>query len=47
MVVDCGGGTVDITVHELDPSNNKLSEIHKAVGGPFGSIGKFTNRLHA
>lgn len=38
MVVDCGGGTVDITVHELD-STGKLAELHKASGGPYGSIG--------
>ncbi|CAH1784619.1 unnamed protein product [Owenia fusiformis] len=38
MVVDCGGGTVDITVHELD-FNTKLKELYKATGGPFGSVG--------
>lgn len=38
IVVDCGGGTVDITVHELD-SSGKLAELHKATGGPYGSIG--------
>ena len=40
MVVDCGGGTVDITVHELD-STGKLAELHKATGGPYGSIGEY------
>jgi molecular chaperone DnaK (HSP70) len=39
IVVDCGGGTVDITVHELD-SSGKLAELHKATGGPYGSIGR-------
>ena len=38
MIVDCGGGTTDITVHQID-SGGCLREIHKAVGGPFGSIG--------
>lgn len=40
MVVDCGGGTVDITVHELD-INEKLIELHKASGGPFGAVGMY------
>lgn len=42
MVVDCGGGTVDITVHQM--SNKKcghLKELHKATGGPYGSICEF------
>ncbi|XP_064630076.1 heat shock 70 kDa protein 12A-like isoform X2 [Lineus longissimus] len=39
MVVDCGGGTVDITVHQLDESAGKLRELHKATGGPHGSVG--------
>jgi molecular chaperone DnaK (HSP70) len=30
IVVDCGGGTVDITVHELD-SSGKLAELHNFV----------------
>ncbi|GFR72037.1 heat shock 70 kDa protein 12A [Elysia marginata] len=38
LIVDCGGGTVDITVHELDPSGH-ITELHRATGGPFGSIG--------
>ena len=40
MVVDCGGGTVDITVHEMDANLGKLKELYKATGGPFGSVGK-------
>jgi len=39
MVVDCGGGTVDVTVHELDVLNGQLHELHKATGGPHGSCG--------
>ena len=40
MLVDCGGGTVDITVHEisLDEGQN-LKEVFKATGGPYGSVG--------
>ncbi|XP_023224233.1 heat shock 70 kDa protein 12A-like [Centruroides sculpturatus] len=38
-VVDCGGGTVDITVHELLDQQGTLKELHKATGGPFGSVG--------
>jgi len=39
VVVDCGGGTVDVTVHELDVLNGRLQELHKATGGPHGSCG--------
>ncbi|XP_021349340.1 heat shock 70 kDa protein 12A-like isoform X2 [Mizuhopecten yessoensis] len=35
MVVDVGGGTVDITVHEVLPSL-KLKEVHMANGGDWG-----------
>jgi molecular chaperone DnaK (HSP70) len=28
MIVDCGGGTVDIAVHELDDQGNFLSSFH-------------------
>jgi len=42
MVVDCGGGTVDITVHEMDSKTGKLNELHKATGGPHGSTGTGT-----
>ena len=38
MVVDCGGGTVDITVHEISNEAGQLKELFKATGGPFGSI---------
>ena len=40
MIVDCGGATVDITVHELDSKSGKLNELFKATGGPFGSVGE-------
>lgn len=41
MVVDCGGGTVDITVHQVtDQKGYHLKELHRATGGPFGSIGQ-------
>jgi len=39
MVVDCGGGTVDITVHEIQSTDGTLVEVYKATGGPYGSIG--------
>ncbi|WAR20728.1 HS12A-like protein [Mya arenaria] len=38
MVVDCGGGTVDITVHEL-VAGGRLRELQRASGGAHGSIG--------
>lgn len=38
MVADCGGGTVDLTVHELE-NGSKLKELYKATGGAWGSIG--------
>ena len=38
-MVDCGGGTVDITVHELDTKMGTLKELYKATGGPYGSVG--------
>jgi molecular chaperone DnaK (HSP70) len=44
MVVDCGGGTVDITVHQVD-KGEKLIELYRASGGPFGSVGKMTSLL--
>ncbi|KAL1122992.1 hypothetical protein AAG570_003316 [Ranatra chinensis] len=39
MVVDCGGGTVDITVHNVSSQTGSLRELHKATGGPCGSLG--------
>jgi len=39
IVVDCGGGTVDITAHEMDSRRGDLHEIFKATGGPHGSVG--------
>ena len=43
MVVDCGGGTVDITVHEMASHGGRLKELFKATGGPYGSVCKFGN----
>ena len=40
MVVDCGGGTVDITVHEIINNEGHLKELFKATGGPYGSVSK-------
>ena len=40
MVVDCGGGTVDITVHEITNTDGKLREVFRASGGPYGSLSK-------
>ncbi|KAI1883799.1 hypothetical protein AGOR_G00235310 [Albula goreensis] len=37
IVVDCGGGTIDMTVHEV-LENEGLKEIHKASGGNMGEI---------
>lgn len=36
MVVDCGGGTVDITSHQVSPQGG-LDEIAEGTGGPYGS----------
>ncbi len=36
MVVDCGGGTVDITTHEI-LQNRDLKEIAEGTGGAYGS----------
>ena len=41
MVVDCGGGTVDITVHEISTDGQQLREVFKATGGPYGSVSKY------
>ncbi|KAH3714807.1 hypothetical protein DPMN_057508 [Dreissena polymorpha] len=35
MIVDLGGGTADITVHEKVSAGN-LKEVHRASGGPWG-----------
>lgn len=39
VVVDCGGGTVDLTVHQLDTYTGGLAELHKATGGACGATG--------
>lgn len=45
MVVDCGGGTVDITVHEISKTDGKLKELFKATGGPYGSISELKDNI--
>ncbi|XP_053390090.1 heat shock 70 kDa protein 12A-like [Mercenaria mercenaria] len=35
MIIDLGGGTADISVHQKQ-TNNKLKELHQASGGPWG-----------
>ncbi|XP_065648387.1 heat shock 70 kDa protein 12A [Hydra vulgaris] len=48
IVVDCGGGTVDLTVHELDVNQGTLKELHRGTGGPCGATGvdkEFENLL--
>jgi len=47
MVVDCGGGTVDITVHEMENESGNLRELYKAAGGPYGSTGSIIIRCIA
>ena len=37
VVVDCGGGTVDLTVHELDVNSCTLKELHRGTGGACGA----------
>ncbi|KAL9960020.1 hypothetical protein ACROYT_G033410 [Oculina patagonica] len=37
MVVDIGGGTLDVTVHAIQGDGN-IKEIHKVTGGPYGGI---------
>ena len=40
MVVDCGGGTVDITVHELAGARGKLRESYRESEAPLCYVGK-------
>ncbi|WAR31397.1 HS12A-like protein [Mya arenaria] len=37
MVVDLGGGTADISIHER-LEDGSLKEIHRASGGPWGGM---------
>ncbi|XP_058882560.1 heat shock 70 kDa protein 12A-like isoform X2 [Acipenser ruthenus] len=39
VVVDCGGGTVDLTVHQIRLPEGHIKELYKASGGPYGSVG--------
>ena len=36
VVADCGGGTIDVTVHDLTVSTKKIDEVHRATGGDWG-----------
>ena len=45
IVVDCGGGTVDLTVHEMEDQGT-LKELYKASGGAWGAIGVDTEFEH-
>lgn len=33
VVADCGGGTVDLTVHQIEKPQGTLKELYKASGG--------------
>ncbi|XP_033839907.1 heat shock 70 kDa protein 12B isoform X2 [Periophthalmus magnuspinnatus] len=39
VVADCGGGTVDLTVHQIEQLQGTLKELYKASGGPYGAVG--------
>uniref|UniRef100_A0A452TBB2 Heat shock protein family A (Hsp70) member 12B n=1 Tax=Ursus maritimus TaxID=29073 RepID=A0A452TBB2_URSMA len=39
VVADCGGGTVDLTVHQLEQPHGTLKELYKASGPPYGAVG--------
>ncbi|XP_043920006.1 heat shock 70 kDa protein 12B [Protopterus annectens] len=39
IVADCGGGTVDLTVHQIEQPQGTLKELYKASGGPYGALG--------
>ncbi|XP_069488365.1 heat shock 70 kDa protein 12B isoform X3 [Ambystoma mexicanum] len=39
IVADCGGGTVDLTVHQIEQPRGTLKELYKASGGPHGAVG--------
>lgn len=37
LILDAGGGTVDITIHEV-LEGDRIKELHKPTGGPWGGI---------
>ncbi|ESO03024.1 hypothetical protein HELRODRAFT_80861 [Helobdella robusta] len=37
IILDCGGGTVDITVHEMNSETGLIHELRAASGGPYGA----------
>ncbi|XP_066285858.1 heat shock 70 kDa protein 12A-like [Branchiostoma lanceolatum] len=42
MVVDCGGGTVDVTVYEIR-DDDSVRELHRPTGGPWGGTNVDSN----
>ncbi|PFX18457.1 Heat shock 70 kDa protein 12A [Stylophora pistillata] len=44
IVVDIGGGTLDVTVHEFQ-DDGKIKEIYKVTGGPYGGMKKRGKRI--
>ena len=36
VIADCGGGTIDVTVHEITMATKKITELHRASGGDWG-----------
>lgn len=38
MVVDCGGGTIDFTIHDLNIDTMKMAEIYRATGNKRGGM---------
>ncbi|XP_060603060.1 heat shock 70 kDa protein 12B-like [Ruditapes philippinarum] len=44
IVIDIGGGTADITAHQIN-DNGTLTELYKASGGPWGGINVDNNFL--
>uniref|UniRef100_A0A8C9C638 Heat shock 70 kDa protein 12B n=1 Tax=Phocoena sinus TaxID=42100 RepID=A0A8C9C638_PHOSS len=38
VVADCGGGTVDLTMPQLEQPHGTLKELYKASGGPCGAV---------
>ncbi len=46
MIVDAGGGTIDITCHEMLGKNKPLKELVPPSGGPWGSSYVNENFIH-
>lgn len=43
VVMDCGGGTVDLTVHQIRLPEGHLKELYKASGNKLSEIIQFWN----